>query len=72
MTANGVEHDVKEYPGAGHAILNDHRDPLATAMRIVRIGYDELSAKDARQRIISFFNVHLKRQASAGTGVRHG
>ena len=72
MTANGVEHDVKEYPGAGHAFLNDHRDPLSRAMTIVHIGYDELSAKDARQRIVSFFNVHLKRQASAGTGVRHG
>jgi dienelactone hydrolase len=29
LTANGVPHDVKEYLGAGHAFLNDHRDPLS-------------------------------------------
>lgn len=29
LTANGVEHDVKEYPGAGHAFLNDRRSALA-------------------------------------------
>ena len=23
----GVEHDVKEYPGAGHSFLNDHDNP---------------------------------------------
>ena len=60
LIANGVEHDVKQYPGAGHAFLNDHRDPLSRIMRVVNIGYHEPSAKDARQRIISFFNDHLK------------
>jgi hypothetical protein len=29
-------------------------------MRILNIGYHEPSANDARQRIISFFNHHLK------------
>lgn len=24
LTANGVDHDVKEYPDAGHSFLNDH------------------------------------------------
>ena len=33
LTALGVDHDVKEYPDAGHAFLNDHesagdRNPL--------------------------------------------
>jgi carboxymethylenebutenolidase len=65
LSANGIEHDVKQYPGAGHAFLNDHRDPLSRAMRIVNIGYHEPSAKDARQRIISFFNDHLGSQAAA-------
>jgi carboxymethylenebutenolidase len=60
LIANGVEHDVKQYPGAGHAFLNDHRDPLSRIIRVVNIGYHEPSAKDARQRIISFFNDHLK------------
>jgi len=72
LTANGVEHDVKEYPGAGHAFLNDHRDPLSRIMKVVHIGYHEPSAKDARPRIVSFFNAHLKGQASARTGARPG
>ena len=25
LTANGIEHDVKEYPDAGHSFLNNHR-----------------------------------------------
>jgi carboxymethylenebutenolidase len=68
LTDHGVEHDVKEYPGAGHAFLNDHRDPLSRIMRVVHIGYHESSAKDARARIVSFFSAHLKGQASARTG----
>ena len=30
LESAGVEHDVKEYPGAGHSFLNDHPGPLAT------------------------------------------
>lgn len=67
LTADGIEHDIKEYPGAGNAFLNDHRDPLSRAMRVVNIGYHEPSAKDARQRIISFFDDHLKSHEPAGT-----
>lgn len=26
LTSNGVEHNIKQYPGAGHAFLNDHQD----------------------------------------------
>jgi carboxymethylenebutenolidase len=59
LTGNGVEHDIKQYPEAGHAFLNDHHDLLSRAMRIVNIGYHEPSAKDARRRIISFFDAHL-------------
>ena len=67
LTADGIEHDIKEYPGAGHAFLNDHGDPLSRAMRVVNMGYHEPSAKDARQRIISFFDEHLKSHELAGT-----
>jgi carboxymethylenebutenolidase len=67
LTAAGVDHDVKEYPGAGHAFLNDHagagdKTPLlfAVAGRISPgDGYHEPSAQDARRRIIAFFNTHL-------------
>jgi hypothetical protein len=34
-------------------------------LRVVRIGYDEPSAHDARRRIVSFFNAHLSSQAQA-------
>ena len=68
LSANGIEHDVKQYPGAGHAFLNDHKDPLSRAMRIVNIGYHEPSANDARRRIVSFFDAHLKSQEPSETG----
>ncbi len=65
LTAAGVAHDVKEYPGAGHSFLNDH-DPaempklFAVMGRIAGGGYHEPSAQDARRRILDFFSAHLK------------
>ena len=64
LTANGVEHDVKEYPDAGHSFLNDHRDLLFRMLSVVGIGYHEPSAQDARQRIVSFFDTHLRSERS--------
>jgi len=60
LTAAAVDHDVKEYPDAGHSFLNDHHNVLFKLLRIVGIGYHDPSARDARRRIVSFFNVHLK------------
>jgi len=65
LTSNGVDHDVKEYPDAGHSFLNDH-DPADAPTLFVLLGkiagggYHEPSAEDARRRIVSFFNTHLK------------
>lgn len=67
LAANGVEYDIKEYPGAGHAFLNDHRDPMSQLMRFVHIGYHEASATDARQRISAFFRDHLHGGAPPAT-----
>lgn len=87
LTAVGVDHDVKEYPDAGHSFLNDHPAPLpalrgamgpdavlprmfavfgATAGRAMGMGYHEASAADARMRIISFFDKHLRHAAPEG------
>ena len=34
LTTLGIEHDVKEYPDAGHGFINDHRDErIAAAVR---------------------------------------
>ena len=67
LAAQHVDHDVKEYPGAGHGSLNDHegagdRIPLLLRLagRMVANGYHEPSAVDARQRILAFFERHLK------------
>ncbi len=64
----GVSHDVKEYPDAGHAFINDHEgagEPLPLMVKVMGklipgMGYNEEAARDARSRIVAFFNAHLK------------
>ena len=71
LAALGVDHDVKEYPEAGHAFLNDHRGEGPWSVLYVVLGhlpviagyvgaYHEPSAQDARRRILSFFDRHLQ------------
>jgi carboxymethylenebutenolidase len=63
LSERGVEHDVKEYPGAGHAFLNeaDHSPwYLAPITRLVmHVGPEPESAKDAWGRIEEFLGRHL-------------
>jgi carboxymethylenebutenolidase len=62
LTWLGVEHDVKEYPSAGHSFLNDeYFGPglLHPVQRIVNVGPDPLAAADAWLRIEHFFAEHL-------------
>lgn len=61
LAASGVDHDVKEYPDAGHSFLNDHDSALfAVFGRLIGGGYHEPAAQDARGRIVAFFDTHLK------------
>jgi carboxymethylenebutenolidase len=64
LEALDIEHDVKVYPDAGHAFLHqpaDQSGPVAAVLaRITHAGYHEASARDARRRIIAFFDAHLK------------
>ena len=60
LNAVHVEHDVKEYPDAGHSFLNNHQSGLFKILTVVGIGYHDPSANDARGRIIAFFDKHLK------------
>ena len=64
LDANHVDHDVKEYPSAGHAFLNDHSGGPAILMRVLGPlmggGYDHAAAQDAKARIEAFFDRHLK------------
>jgi carboxymethylenebutenolidase len=65
LAAAGVPHDVKEYPEAGHAFINDHRgEPvpaLVTFMSALVGGakHHATAARDARARIAAFFHRHL-------------
>jgi carboxymethylenebutenolidase len=59
----GVPHDVKEYPTAGHAFLNDEESgpPILrfALKRIIGAGPDPEAAADAWRRIDAFFAEHL-------------
>ncbi len=60
LTQLGIDHDVKEYPDAGHSFLNNHRSRfLRMMMKLAGMGYHEPSANDARRRIAAFFHRHL-------------
>ncbi|MDI9914059.1 dienelactone hydrolase family protein [Rhodococcus sp. IEGM 1379] len=59
----GVENDIKEYPTAGHAFLNDAEagpKVLRPLERILGVGPDPVAAEDAWRRIDSFFARHLR------------
>jgi len=71
LASLGVDHDVKEYPDAGHAFLNNHEaagDPAPMFFKVIgrlapgtaSAGYHEGSARDARARIVAFFDTHLE------------
>jgi carboxymethylenebutenolidase len=65
----GVEHDVKEYPSAGHSFLNDEYfgpGVLHAVQRIAHVGPDPVAAADAWQRIEDFFAEHLGADEPAG------
>jgi carboxymethylenebutenolidase len=63
LAERGVEHDVREYPAAGHAFLNEEdHSPwyLAPMTRLVmHVGPDPAAADDAWRRIGDFLGRHL-------------
>jgi carboxymethylenebutenolidase len=68
LRANGVEHDIKLYPDAGHSFLNDHDPAEASVMfkvlaRLSGAQFHQAAASDAMRRIIAFFDEHLKQRA---------
>jgi carboxymethylenebutenolidase len=65
LTAVGVDHDIKTYPDAKHAFMNDHDLAdlpalFAVQFRVTGNPYHEPSAQDARRRILDFFGRHLQ------------
>jgi carboxymethylenebutenolidase len=58
LTALGVDHDVKEYPNAGHSFLNDDKGWHGVLAGMLG-GFEPDSANDAWGRIFDFFGTHL-------------
>jgi carboxymethylenebutenolidase len=60
--AAGIVADVKEYPTAGHSFLNRLAvaSPLTPLLKVGGIGYQHGAAADAKQRILAFFDTHLR------------
>jgi len=54
-----IDHDVKEYPEAGHSFLDDHKGMVKVLAVILRSTFKEKEAADARDRIRTFFTRHL-------------
>jgi carboxymethylenebutenolidase len=54
-----IDHDVKEYPDAGHSFLDDHKGLIGVLGVVIRASYKEKDAADARGRIRAFFARHL-------------
>jgi len=64
LTANGVDHDVKEYPAVGHSFMNQHSGWMSAFDR-VGFRYSQPEADDAWTRIIRFFATHLGESTEA-------
>lgn len=61
LSQAGIDHDVREYPGAGHSFLNRHDlGPFAVIEQAGGFHYHEPSAQDAWGRILRFFDRHLR------------
>jgi carboxymethylenebutenolidase len=49
MTKNGIDHDIKIYPGTRHSFFNETRG-----------AYNKQAADDSWERVMSFFDTHLR------------
>ncbi len=60
LTALGVPHDIKVYPGAGHRFMSKNPPGLAPLAHAARRDYQEDAAEDSWRRILDFFREHLQ------------
>jgi carboxymethylenebutenolidase len=62
LTELDVEHEVREYPGAGHSFLNRETGVVPRMMQVTGLGgYHEPSATEAWRHILAWFDRHLRR-----------
>lgn len=59
LASLGIDHDVKEYPDAGHSFMNDHGRWMVLG-KVMGLGYDADASEDAWRRILAFFGRHLR------------
>ena len=59
LAGQETPHDVKVYPNATHAFMNDHEGRYGTLTRVIGMRYDPDAASDAWRRIFAFFAQHL-------------
>ncbi len=61
LSALGIAHDVKEYPGAGHSFMNRiSTGPFGPLVKVAGFNYEHDAAQDAWARILAFFDTHLR------------
>jgi len=65
LASLGIDHDVKEYPAAGHGFMNDH-GRLAALLKVMGVGYEPDASEDAWRRIMAFFDRHVRQGSLVG------
>jgi carboxymethylenebutenolidase len=63
LTAAGIPHDFKVYPGVGHSFLNDEMTgprALQPIERVLNVGPRPEAAQDAWARIEKYFDTYLR------------
>ena len=59
LTEQNVPHDIKIYPGASHAFMNEFEGANRILTRVMGMSYQPDAASDAWRRIFAFFDEHL-------------
>jgi carboxymethylenebutenolidase len=59
LTNLDVPHDVKVYPGATHAFMNEYEGAYGVLTRVLGMRYSPDAAADAWRRILAFFGDYL-------------
>jgi carboxymethylenebutenolidase len=59
LAGHGVPADIKVYPDAGHAFLNQYPGARGALMKVAGMSYRDDDAADAWRRILAFFAEHL-------------
>lgn len=55
LTELDVQHDVKEYPNAGHSFMNQQGRLMGPVLRVGGFGYCHDEAEDAWRRVLAMF-----------------